>query len=729
MNARATPVAAWIAAHRLVVLGLVTCVLAYLASRGTQRLSPAYPGLGHEITGTFPRDGHFHGEPLADAEGVRQWGSLAGSDAHTGTLALGPFPAPARLRFGVTGHPTTKPNELALELVSTGARTAIGLPQDIGARWNIVDLDVPSTWVGQPVRLLARDATTTAPGWLGLTEPLHGGRGDGLNGFRETFAAWVINGWLLALLWFAALRLLARAAWLEPQWRPLVAAGMVAAAGYAAFWIYFASPTAGKLFSGGVLLAAFVAAVRRPEPLAHDADSARVARLAAAVGIFYLAVLHLFPTSAEFDGLAANRFRENLPGDNTLPHNLAATLCAGHSPKVPGADWQSSDRPPLQTGWLLLTWPAGEALRLNARAASGTAAVWLQLLWIPAAYGLLCSLRLPPPRAAAWTGVMALNGFFLQHTVYTWPKLSAAAFAIGAFGMWILPAARPPANRAFAAGGFLAALGWLSHGGVAFAYLALAPWLAWQAWRGAVRGYALAAGAFLLLAMPWVCYQQFYEPPANMLLKNHLAGVDAPDARGTWATIRDRYHASSWAEIVERKQANFAAQVRGSFTSLFDFSASGASGRRSDEFFHTVRALGWWLLAVPALGLASFHRGRRAPRAPDWPAHAGLLTWAGVTVVLWCLLMFHGGQAVIHQGSFTVLLTLFVLLAAWFERAGPGWLVAIALLQGTTLATTYVVSNARIHGPAVGRPLVVGAALLLAFVIARGARRPSPRHL
>lgn len=706
------------------LLAVCVCAICYAFNLGTYKIHGAVQDLQVQTEGAFSPDGQFHGEPLADVDHVRLWGSLkdgARRDiaGNIGTISLGPFPGTPRVRFALTGHPADPKNEVAVELVATGARLPVTI-SDMGGRWNIVDVDLPPAWVGQPVRLIARDGSAST--WLGISEPLAGGRGEGNYGLRQTLAAWAINGLLLGVVWLAALSWLSGRGWVDAAWLPLAAAGAVAAIAYFGFWVYFAHATAGKLFSVAVLLFAGVKVARSKPGVLSDGEASRVARLMAGVGLFYVALLHLFPSSMEFDQLAANRFRENLPGDNTLPFNLASAMFDGRSAKSADGDYQTSDRPPLQTAWLLLTWPVTDALGFNARGAAGTAAVWFQLLWIPAAYGLLRTLRLSPARATAWTGVMSLSGFFLQNTLFTWPKLSAAAFAVGAFAIWFLPTSTARARVRLSVGATLAALGWLSHGGVAFSYLAMAPWVCWWAWREGLRAWLPAVAVFLLLAAPWMAYQKIYDPPGNLLIKEHLAGAVGRDARSAWQTIRDSYRARPWGEIVAAREMNFALQVHGDWRAMLDFSTAGASARRAEEFFFTGRALSWWLLAIPLLGVVLLFPGSRGRFLTVGRWHASLLGWTGLAIVVWCLVMFRGGQAVIHQGSAAVMLGAFALFSAWLEHAGRWILWLIALLQAATLFTTYAVSNVPIHGPPVGLGFAIFAGAVLAAAIAWGSR-------
>ena len=696
---------------RHLIFALLACALLYTAALTTRRITPAWPQLGVQPEGAFKPDGQYPGEPFADAAGVRTWGSWSGSDDNLGALTLGPFPAPTVLRFAVGGYPTHAGNELYVELVATHARQPVNVVFDVGERWRIVDFHPAAAWVGQPVTLVARDDAKGIGGWLALSEPVRGGYGAGNPEFFETLAAWSINGLLLGLLWFAALRAITARAWVAPYWAPLVAAAAVAACGYAVFWAFFANAVLGKILSVCLLALGAAGALRRRKSDDQPGVEAMAApKFLLLIGLFYLSLLHFFPSSLEFYALAANRPGDQLPGDNNLPQYTARFLFRGEPPKHPGEDWLSSDRPPLQAGWLLLTWPVTATLKLNERTAGGTAAVWLQLLWVFGAYGLLRTLGLSRARAVAWLAVLSVTGFFALNSIFTWPKLSAAAFACGAVGLWLFPQNGSPRRSEILLGAALAGLAWLSHGGVAFSFLALVPWLAWRP-RHAWREWALAAAVFAALALPWLAYQKFYDPPGNRLFKWHLAGVIPKDARGTWETIRGSYGALSWHEIVAHKTFNLRRQLEGNWRWWRDFSFAGAPQRRNNEFFFTARALTWWLLGFVALPIALARRRRRIP----WPAHRMLAAWTFATLVLWCLLMFTGGQAVIHQGSYAVMLTLFALLSAWCEMAGAWTIWLVAGLQVASFATTWAVPNAVVQGSL--NKLVLGIALAAAAAL------------
>ena len=746
---------------RHLLIGLAVCACLHLASICTRRIAPAYADVPFATEGSFERDGQYPGEAFAGAAKVRAWGSWSGSDDNMGSIAIGPFPAPRILRFGISGYPSYEDNFLRVERAD-GSHSIRIKTEDARESWAVVDFELPAEWKGRPIRIIAHDTAKGVGGWLAITEPIRGGRSDGNNALIQSLAAFAINGLLLGVVYCAAAGQLvpdwsrgapiaendqnaarstssglqdsggARAPHphpihglrdspgLPPHWIPLAAGAVVALCGYLAFWAYFANALIGVIFSWTVIATATLMIVRQRRERHSDPASAptrdvtTVLTLMAAIGAFYLGLLHLFPTSHDFYTLAANRYREALPSDNMLPHTTAERLFTSEPLKNPLDEWLSSDRPPLQSGWQLLTWPAGKLLGIDRRTASGTSAMWFQLLWVAAAYGLLRSFAVERTRAAGWIAAMTLAGFFVQNTTYTWPKLSAGALACGMFGLlFLLPSGTSKRTAAIWAALF-AALAWLSHGGVGFSFLALVPLLACAGRRGAWRAWGPGAVAALILISPWLAYQTFHDPPANRLVKWHLAGEPGKDSRGTWQTLRENYAKIGWREAWSNKVSNFHAQVFGDWNHLFDYSAATAGDRRHQEFFYPGRALTWW----PILALFAIVITRRRIFTPprDFLLLAG---WLLLTIFIWCLLMFGLYQAVVHHGSYAVMIGWFVFFSVVLDRCGRGWLALLTGLQAVTLATTWVLGNPTINGPAAGLIFVVGTGGVVGWFVLR----------
>lgn len=712
---------------RYLLLAVVLGLVCHFASQGEYRVRPAFSELQAQTQGMFPEGrGWGDDKPLPAHRPVRAWGSWAGAEANTGSLALGPFAAPDRIRFGLRGYPWAG-NEFFLERATTGERAPMSLP-GVGQSWRIVDYPVPPAWRGEPIVIHAIDRGVGESGWIAITEPIVGDRSGTLAPFLTTLATGLLNTALLGLLWLAACALVPRLGELPAYWQPLLATALVALAGYLIFWAFFAGPLMGKLSLGMLYAAAIGMLVRtRKAPIAPEPQQAQrdVIRLGLLIGTLYVALLHVFPSAIEFYELSANRFRHSLPADNSIPYAMSRRLHAGESLRSPPlfGDWLSSDRPPLQSGWQLLTLPVTAALKLDGEVASGTAAIWLQLAWVPAAYGFLQALGLSVVRASGWTALLACTGFLLQNTAFPWPKLCAGAFACGAFGFWVIPNTRTLRLTFIGAG--LAALAWLAHGGVAFSFLVLAPWVLWRMSRGEWRMWLAAAALFFVMVLPWSTYQRLYDPPGNRLLKWHLAGQIELDTRGTWQTLRENYAKLDSQAHLKARAENFAMQ-KGHWPSLFTVSERELITRRNAEFFHSSRALAWWAFAAVLAPLVWWRiRGVDTARR----AHLATLLWVAFTVPVWCLLMFAPQSAIIHQGSYAMMLAAFALLSVWFDLVGRWALGLVTVLQLGTFLTTWAVASPVVGGAPRYFPVALAATAgvgLIAYIV-QALRAPPTR--
>ncbi|MES2696238.1 MAG: hypothetical protein V4773_22390 [Verrucomicrobiota bacterium] len=701
----------WISA---LVLAVVLMLLA--SSPAFNRMRPGYSGLPSQIEGSFTRDGQYPGEALANAFDVRSWGSWSGDDAHTGVIRFGPLRAPARLRVAFSGYPLNQGIQLFLERTDTKARLPI-YTENVGERWQVKIFTIPADWIEQEVVFTAVDNSTAMYGWMGVSEPLAGEDAS----FLRALAAWLLSGVLLGSLWLVALRAVLEREQIPQHFAPLVAAAVVALCGYVAFWMYFASPILGKIYSVALLVFGLTKLLEYRGRVAFPREVLVPAALLAAVGFLYIGILHLYANSIEQYPLAAYRWGA-LPADNHLPQLVANDLYRGASLRWPEADWLSSDRPPLQSGWILLLMPAKELLGLDAYPFGALSALWLQSLWVFGLYGLFVTLQVARPRALVLVGALALNGFFLLHTVYTWPKMAAGAFVCGAFALYFEGGAKRMPHPHLLLCSALLALAWLAHGGVAFSLLALAPWAAHRLGLEPRRA-VLAAAAFAVLALPWMAYQKFYDPPGNRLLKWHLGGQVPKDTRGTLQTIREAYAGLTWSQIAEHKVANLKFQTAGTWPWIFTVSEPMAQNRRNDEFFVSTRALGWWALGLLALPWLLLRRRAAFPVG----IHAALLVWIFLTLLVWCLLMFIPGSTVVHQGSFAMMLAAFALLASWLSSASRWAVGVVVALQLVSFSATWlppaVAARAPLNPLAVaGIGVAVIALVVLLWKVGRAQR-------
>lgn len=468
-----------------------------------------------------------------------------------------------------------------------------------------------------------------------------------------------------------------------------------AALGYVAFFLAYFSPILGRLFAFALAAAGWFAIawfVRGANSRQHLRAATTPLLVVALSGAFYLSLLYTPILSHDYGDAAAFRFVHQLPPDPILPALLGERLLDGDRPPPFAGDWLSSDRPPLQCGLYLLVLPWAQALNLPARLAYQCLGTLAQLAWLPAVWLLARTLGRDRSTAFACVLLVGLGGFALHHTIFVWPKLIAGGFTILA-ALFVL-APRPDANRLDAAlAGACAAFAWLAHGSTAFALLGLG--LAWLIFRAPHwRHVPALLVTFALLALPWILYQRFVDPPGNRLLKWHLAGVIDIDARGTWETLRDAYRPLSLERWWSTRRANFFMTIGGSFREIFDLSASTAAHRRGEEFFFLFRALGVLVFAWP-LWLLTRLLPRRL-RRPIPPFLGRALVWSGLTFAIWVALMFIRSSTLIHQGAYSLPLALFTLstvlaltLPAVVRLPLLGWHLAY-------FATTWLAY----HGPA-----------------------------
>lgn len=545
--------------------------------------------------------------------------------------------------------------------------------------------------------------------------------------------------WLLALPLLLGLlpgTLAVRRSRLPPWfWMPVtLAAGALVA--YVIFWVFFFWPRPAKPIAVSVIILSvggFLLQLESRElrTFLRQRDVWLPGLLTLFLAAAYLAYL-AWPGTAAWE-----RFTISLPpGDNLVPMFLAERLYWGYyhlttPPPLPHeyffAETRSSDRPPLLAAIVMATRPAQFGYSRWTYQVVGT---MCQLGWVSVLYALGRTLMLTRRQLAFTIVATACSGFFLMQSLLTWPKLLAAWLFLLALAL-IVHAARHEDARTTplaAAIGALLALSLLSHGGPFFSIVALPVFLLLiGAWRFVRPGHAavIVCTAALLLA-PWMAYQRFYDPPGNALVKLHLAGVeDDKDTRGTLEALVDAYRGVTWSDWAEGRWANVQEQ-------WFVFGKSGRSHLvdlgQWQQFFHHVPALDFLAFGFLAFAVRRW-RGAGDEESTRW---LGRLTWYALAATLvWIVLLFPAGTAMIHHGSYATTALLFFCAAAWAATL-PRWI-------GTTLLALHVTLFVLIWMPARTLPTasvpavwqpwnaVLMIAAFAAFVVAlRSIRMDSP---
>ena len=444
----------------------------------------------------------------------------------------------------------------------------------------------------------------------------------------------------------------------------LLAAGLAGSgvAALLAFWAYFAGPAIGHVCASAIVAISLFFLVRD-----RRAVGTRVrGHLLVPLSLWCLGTLVLiflgFINGGTIQPIATAtiRFSHPLPSDNYLPLYFADALFVhGHDgPPAHLADWLSSDRPPLQMGFVLsqriFEWG-------NSLLHYQVLAVALQQLWIVGLWSLLVAMRLRASTRGMVVIVLLLSDVAIVNGFFVWPKLLSAAYLLAAAAFILSERWRDDRRnlRSALLVSALFALAFLSHGGSIFGIIPLA---VLAAVRGVPTGQWVAVGLAtgLALLIPWSLYQRYEDPPGNRLTKWMLAGVHSVDDRTSLEAVRDSYTAIGFSGAVENKIGNFRAMAGGEHPAArmreaLEFCLSGQPRQairrvRIDRFFGFLQSLGVFVVA-PVVMLIWRARGRTRP--DDWTF---ALTSFGCVLggcLVWGLLIFGdpGTRTVIHAGS------------------------------------------------------------------------------
>ena len=495
---------------------------------------------------------------------------------------------------------------------------------------------------------------------------------------------------------------------LEPAAVPLLSYAATALAGYGAFWCFFANPVLGRVASlaWGLVAVIVLARVLRSGAPRHVALPYG---LTFAAGAFYLAVLYVPSTAIG----AAQRFFVLRPADNVLPQLFAEHLFQGVDPRHAFGDWLSSDRPPLQSGIDLLVRPVMEYVPATLAQGYEIAGIIAQLAWLPAVWLLCARAGFRGRRRAFVLAVTIFSGFCLYNTVYTWPKLLAAALALAAL-LFATPGGRANRDASLVLAGVCAALALLAHGSAVFFIgpaLALAVAFRRVPLRPALAAAALAA---IVLLLPWSAYQRFYDPPGDRLLKMHLAGIDNVDPRSAAVAIEHAYASTPPSRILRNKLANVATAVGDA--PLLGSATTGEPAHPIDRWRMREREQVTFALGAANAGwlALAWWWWRRGPSGVARRAATELIVVALVSIAFWCLALWGPGATVTTHGAYAVELVLFVALSAAIAalpRPLPAIVLALAIGD---LGITWIggsLADAWRVAPAVDLVMVVTALL------------------
>lgn len=360
---------------------------------------------------------------------------------------------------------------------------------------------------------------------------------------------------------------------------------------------------------------------------------------------------------------ARHRFFDEIrPGDNLIPLIFADRIYA-HDPVRPFCcgDWLSSDRPPLQSGIVLLERPIH--LLGNKELDYELLSAGLQCLWVCGVWCLLTALRVSEKRILQTLVFLVFSGFLFYNSVFTWPKLLAATCILLALSIVIDVILRQKSITSFeivlAAMSIGSAL--MSHPGSIFSLAAFAL-LLFTRFRGLFLQRRLIIGLLVLMAyaLPWSAYQKFVDPPGNRLIKMHLAGEVYIDSRSTWQGIRDAYTTHSLKQIVNFKLSNLALLMGKKPLDALGLNVWSLQGgvhidhRSAEESRIAQREWIWNAVGVLNVGwlVGLFILSKRRKKQLAVPLSGWLIAAALINFVFWSLVTFGPGETVTTHSSY-----------------------------------------------------------------------------
>jgi hypothetical protein len=491
------------------------------------------------------------------------------------------------------------------------------------------------------------------------------------------------------------------------------------------FWVYLAGDHVGRGFS---LAVTGLSVLMMLDALRHRCAGWRALRpllpmgaLYVAAGFFATTLAYLHVSFASNTNVAPSRFKTGLPSDNVLPMLFGQQLMTGHRP-LPALlirGWQSSDRPPLQTGYYLMQQSVLHSGHLNDYQILG---ILLQCLWIPGLWALLVAMGKPRGAIGLSLAAVLFNGFIFQNTIFTWPKLIAAAALLLFAAIMCTRESAHLMNSRFA--GVLAGLAigtaMMSHPGslfavvglvVVFAVLWLVPKVRPIGWRPPRWRFLWPMAVVAALCYePWsVYYGKHYQPPANALTELQLADRDGPvPGKTTTQVVVDAYKSAGVHGVIHNKITNFETP----FNHIWDYprwcvsvvyqvlTGHPAAAQKvateivHAQFFYIAPILGFvgfglfvlygralWELGIRVRALLT-RGGERPQLAPSgYSEEYVLLAIIGVYSLAWCLLLFGPNSTIAHQGTYFTEVVLIALGVIGFWSLSPRFAMVVVFVS------------------------------------------------
>ena len=483
--------------------------------------------------------------------------------------------------------------------------------------------------------------------------------------------------------------------------------------GYLTFWIFWASPAAGRIFA--ILLTPTLVVVviwfgfrLRSQIGAMGAELLRPILVWVAGSVLIFSLGTMYTSGPNLTTTAESRYVAALPIDNEIPLILSTAL---QSPRRPLARplyviWDSSDRPPLQAGVYLsqeAILPGSDARALHYEVVG----VLLQGLWIFGIWGLLAAVRARARLAALLLTAILFSGFVVLNTYFTWPKLFPATYLVLLVALLLTPKFEGLRGSAIAGvtAGALAGAALLGHEGSSLALLALIIVMVIQRRRPSKR-FVLGALALLVVTQgTWMVYQRVIDPPGDQLARLQIANqLKLPgDRRPLLTVVVAAYEKAPFGTIVDNKLSNLDTPFsdipeylvnNARMVESYFMTGRRATARRSaavDEirlinFFNLVPSVGFLSLGFFACVAAVYGRKRLTPLLR---LASTIWIFLIANIITWALILFGPRGTVIHQGTYLTGLLTFTACVIGLWALSRRLCAALVILQATLAVIVY----------------------------------------
>jgi len=535
-------------------------------------------------------------------------------------IRVGPFPAQPYIGIPHFGFPGER---VFLRCEGTGAEIEVA-QTFTNAEWATTYLPIPPSFCGDMISLVATAAERKFNVGIGTPFAVTAARYYSEVAFPVR-ALVVVGTWIVLVGVMGAIG--CAACWLYPKTNALAAGFVgVGAVGMLVFIAFHFSIRAGYALSlcfvfGGIGMTGLRLATDRElqREWVNEYGSSVLCWLL--VSLTFTALASAIDYGAGSWGINGAFQPVRWSSDNHLPWQFAEAMYDG-TPRadIRWGDWLAADRTPLLAAILLIVrsvlirpfvYTMGSTFLPIAYMMAG---IVVLASWV-AALHQFAKQRLKSGATAIVVALAVTSPFFLFNTIYTWPKMLGAAYALLAALLLLEMRERSgaAAGMSLVLVAICASLSYLSHASNLFAMIGIAIIFAPSLQRQSPARIVLACIAAAIVVAPWLWWATYVQPGGNALLRSALTGDFGFDRRSTpigpeAIAALQKLGIHGWLERSREHLMVMLGMIRlpWLFEGLGPSTAYGILGRaRVEDFAILVRSIGVAALWLPAVAISA----------------------------------------------------------------------------------------------------------------------------